>query len=112
MNKTKVVVLIAPEDAVPFRENDSPFQDAIGGNPRLRDRVDLRFARGEERIEAAKDAEVVVCGKLFPELVASATNLRWVSFWIAGLDKQVTPELKARNLFITNASGVHAPNIA
>jgi phosphoglycerate dehydrogenase-like enzyme len=112
MKKTRVVVLIAPEDAVPFREGASPFQEAIQRDPGLRDRVELRFARGEERIEAIKDAEVAVCGQLSPELLASASNLRWVSFWIAGLDKQVTPELKARNLFITNASGVHAPNIA
>jgi D-2-hydroxyacid dehydrogenase (NADP+) len=112
MNRIKVAVLIAPEDAVPFRENASPFQEAIEGNPRLRDRVELRFARAEERIVAIKDAEVVVCGRLSPELIASASELRWVSFWIAGLDKQVTPELKARNVFITNASGVHAPNIA
>lgn len=112
MNKIRVVVLIAPEDAVPFREDASPFQETIEGNPRLRDRVELRFARAETRIEAIKDAEVLVCGKLSPELIASASNLRWVSFWIAGLDKQIPPELKARNVLITNASGVHAPNIA
>jgi phosphoglycerate dehydrogenase-like enzyme len=112
MNKIKVVVLIAPEDAVPFREGASPFQEAIEGNPRLRDRVALHFARAEERIDAIKDAEVVVCGKLSPELIAAAANLRWVSFWIAGLDNQVTPELEAHHVLITNASGVHAPNIA
>lgn len=112
MNKIRVVVLIAPEDAVPFREDASPFQEIIERDPRLRDSVELRFARAEERIEAIKDAEVVVCGRLSPELIASAFKLRWVSFWIAGLDKQVSPELKARNVFITNASGVHAPNIA
>jgi len=112
MNKIKVVVLITSEDAVPFREGASPFQEAIEGNPLLRDRVELRFARNEERIDAIKDAEVVVCGKLSPELVEAAASLRWVNFWIAGLDRQITPELKARNPFITNASGVHAPNIA
>jgi hypothetical protein len=68
MNKTKVVVLIDPEDAVPFRENASPFQEALEGNPRLHDRIELCFARDEERIEAIKDAEVVVCGKLSPSL--------------------------------------------
>jgi D-2-hydroxyacid dehydrogenase (NADP+) len=112
MNKTKVVVLIAPQDAVPFRENSSPFQEAIEARPGLRGRIELRIAKAEERIEAIKDAEVAVCGGLSPELLANASNLRWVSFWIAGLDKQVTPELEARNLLITNASGVHAPNIA
>jgi len=112
MNKIKVVVLIAPEDAVRFREDASPFQEFIEGNSRLRDCVALRFARAEERIEAIKDAEVVVCGQLPSELIAAAANLRWVSFWIAGLDKQVPPELAARIVFITNASGVHAPNIA
>ena len=112
MNKTRVVVLIGPDDAVPFREGDSPFQEAIERGSRLRDRVELRFARGPERIDAIKQAEVVVCGQLSPDLIAAASNLRWVSFWIAGLDKQATPELKSRDVFITNASGVHAPNIA
>jgi D-2-hydroxyacid dehydrogenase (NADP+) len=112
MNRTKVVVLISAEDAVPFRGDASPFQEAIECSPRLRGRVELGFARAEERIEAIKDAEVVVCGNISPELIASAPRLRWISFWIAGLDRQVTPDLKARNIFITNASGVHAPNIA
>src|SRR5215510_7571174 len=112
MNKTKVVVLIAPEEAVPFRENASPFEEVIKANPRLCESVGLRFARGEERIETIKDAEVAVCGRLTPELTAAGRNLRWVSFWIAGLDTQVTPALLDRNVFITNASGVHGPNIA
>lgn len=111
-NRIRVVVLTAAEDAVPFRENASLFQEAIEGNPSLRDHVELRFARDEERSEAIKEAEVVVCGALSPELIESASNVRWISFWIAGLDKQVTPELRARNVLITNASGVHAPSIA
>lgn len=112
MEKTKVALLIGPEDAVQIRESAPAFQEAIEGNARLRDRVELRIARAEERIDAIKSAEVVVCGGLSAELIESASNLRWVSFWIAGLDRQVTPELKSRNVFITNASGVHAPNIA
>lgn len=112
MKKTKVALLIGPEDAVPMRENATAFQEAIEGNAKLRDRVELHIARNEERIEAIKSAEVVVCGGLSAELIESASNLRWVSFWIAGLDRHASPELRNRNVFITNASGVHAPNIA
>jgi len=68
--------------------------------------------KGADALTAIEDAEVVVCGKLPPELLSAAPRLRWISFWSAGLDKAVTPEMEERHLLLTNASGVHGPNIA
>ena len=56
--------------------------------------------------------DVVVCGNLSPELLDKAAALRWIAFWSAGMDGKYTPELQSRNLLLTNASGVHGPNIA
>ncbi len=78
----------------------------------LRKRVELRFAIGNSAAEPIRDAEVVVCGNLSADLLACAEKLRWVSFWSAGLDNKVTPELEARRLLLTSANGVHGPNIA
>ena len=44
--------------------------------------------------------------------LARAARLRWLSSVAAGLDEIVTPALLARGVAITNASGVHGPNIA
>ena len=44
--------------------------------------------------------------------LARAAALRWLSSVAAGLDEIITPALLARGIAITNASGVHGPNIA
>ena len=107
MSRTVVLALLAPEDgdAVPFRQE-------IEGDPALADQVELRFAARDTAREAIAEAEVVVGGNLPADLLAAAKRLRWVSFWSAGLDNKLTPEILARDLRITNASGVHGPNIA
>ncbi len=107
MNKTTALILLAPDDA-----DAASFRDAIASRDDLRDRVELRFARTQDAQEAIADADIIACGNLSPELLDAASNLRWIAFWSAGLDGKVTPQLAARNLFLTNASGVHGPNIA
>ncbi len=107
MSGLVVLVLLAAEDT-----DAAPFRAVIEADPVLRERVELRFGRREAAQEAIADAEVVCCGNLSPELLAAAGHLRWISFWSAGMDGKATTELMARNLLLTNASGVHGPNIA
>lgn len=107
MSKTVVLVLLKPED-----EDSLPFREALERDGVLRERVDLRFSDVAGATAHIGEAEVVVCGNLPPDLLAQAQRLRWIAYWSAGMDGKVTPELQARNLFLTNASGVHGPNIA
>src|ERR1700733_8062247 len=107
MRKITILVMITPTD-----KNAIPFREAIEGNVKLRSRVELRFATAEAAPSLIQEAEVVECLKLPAELLAAAPNLRWASFWSAGLDNGITPEMEALGLLITSASGVHGPNIA
>lgn len=107
MSGTVVLVLLSPDDG-----DTAIFRNALEADPALRERIELRFAAGEAAHRAIVDAEVVLGGSVPPDLLAAATRLRWVSFWSAGLDNKLTPELLARDLHITNASGIHGPNIA
>src|SRR4029079_8225906 len=61
---------------------------------------------------ALAGADIVVTGGLSDDALARAPRLRWFSSVAAGLDEIVTPPLLARGIAITNASGVHGPNIA
>lgn len=107
MSKTVVLVLLPLDD-----KDSTAYREAVESDPALRGRVQVRFARGESAREAITDAEIVVCGNVSPEMVAAAPRLRWISYWSAGLDGKVRPDIEARGLRVTNASGVHGPNIA
>ena len=107
MRKTVVVVMLAPED-----RDAVSFRNAVESDAELKAGVELRFATGEAAKEAVADAEVIVGGTVSPDVLAAAPKLRWIAFWSAGLDGKVTPAMVERGLTITNASGVHGPNIA
>lgn len=65
--------------------------------------------------ESVADAEIIVAGSAVDELLASANKIRWVAFWNAGIDASLTPALLeriAQGLLVTNASGVHGPQMA
>ncbi|MDI3340114.1 MAG: D-2-hydroxyacid dehydrogenase [Sphaerobacter sp.] len=61
---------------------------------------------------ALAGAQALVAWQVPPEALAAATALRWVHFPGAGVDSLLTPELRARELVVTNNRGVAAPNIA
>jgi D-3-phosphoglycerate dehydrogenase len=69
------------------------------------------LATRDQLISALADAEVFY-GWHSPEVFAHAPKLRWIQSTAAGLDKLLTPEVVARGLTITNASGVHASAVA
>jgi phosphoglycerate dehydrogenase-like enzyme len=103
---TRILIEAPPDsaDAAYFR----------GALARFEGRVALTFAasEGEDFARALPDADVVVTGGLTDDELARAGRLRWFSSVAAGLDGIVTPAMLARGIAITNASGVHGPNIA
>ena len=107
MNKT--VILVSMAETEPEAKH---FADVVENDAELRDRIELRFASREEMPKRIMDAQILVCGGVSAEALAAANNLRWLAFWSAGLDGKITPEMTNRHLLITNASGVHGPNIA
>jgi phosphoglycerate dehydrogenase-like enzyme len=98
---------------------DSPdaayFRAALA---RFEGRVALTFAAGEGAADGADfaralaGADIAVTAALSDAELARAPRLRWLSSVAAGLDEIITPALLARGVAITNASGVHGPNIA
>ncbi len=57
------------------------------------------------------DAQVFF-GYCDPAVFAQAQHLQWIQTSSAGLDAILTPALIQRGLLVTNASGVHAPQMA
>ncbi len=107
MSRRVVLVALDPKDS-----DAKPFRDAIEGDALLREQVQVHFVTGEAIGAHIGEAEVVCCGNLSASYVEQAKALRWISFWSAGLDGKVTPQLLERNLMLTTASGVHGANIA
>jgi len=98
-------------DVPPGSVDAGYFQTALA---RFDGRVAVTFAdaAGDDFARALPDADVVVTGGLTDDELARAGRLRWFSSVAAGLDEIVTPALLGRGVAITNASGVHGPNIA
>ncbi|MCW3098998.1 MAG: Phosphoglycerate dehydrogenase and related dehydrogenase [Chthonomonadaceae bacterium] len=107
MSKTVVLVMLPAGD-----KDEQAFQDAIAADAELKERVELRFGRGDEAKAQIGEAEIVVSGHVSEELLEAAPHLRWIAFWSAGMDGKINETMRARNLALTNASGVHGPNIA
>ncbi|AKU93488.1 D-3-phosphoglycerate dehydrogenase [Labilithrix luteola] len=98
----RITVALAPDsnDGATLREALVPFGP----------RVSLSFS--SELGAEIEDAEVIVAQSLSDEQVARAKRLRWFASWAAGVDKSARPGLLERKILLTNASGVHGPNIA
>jgi D-2-hydroxyacid dehydrogenase (NADP+) len=75
-------------------------------------RVTTRFATGPTLAGALASAEIVATKRPTEAQIASAPKLRWLSSWAAGVERIATPAFVARGILLTNASGVHGPNIA
>lgn len=97
---TKIVV----HDQLPFEDRsiDLIRRTAPGAH--------VVVATKEQLPSELVDAEIFF-GFHLPEVFRVARQLRWIQTTAAGLDKLLVPELVARNFTITNASGVHAPQV-
>ena len=74
---------------------------------------DIRLAHtpAEER-EAIAAAPIATGSHLGDDLLAAATDLRYFACTYAGYEHLPLDGLEARNVTVTNAAGIHAPNIA
>ncbi|HEX3765198.1 MAG TPA: D-2-hydroxyacid dehydrogenase [Kofleriaceae bacterium] len=104
MASVHVLVAIAADSA-----NAASFRTALA---RFGDRVTLTFATGAEFSRAVPDAEVIVALGLSDDDLALARRLCWMSSWGAGVEHVARPALFERGIVLTNASGVHGPNVA
>ena len=57
-------------------------------------------------------ADAITAWELEPEALAAAKNLHWFHCAAAGVEHLMRPDVFARDLILTNNSGVHAANIA
>lgn len=75
---------------------------------------EITFVRApfEEMDALLPVADAVVAWDLSPEQILAAPRLRWLQSFAAGVDRMPFAELTARSIVVTNASGVHAANIA
>jgi phosphoglycerate dehydrogenase-like enzyme len=96
-------------DVPPGSTDEGYFRTALA---RFDGRIAVTYADGDAFVRALPEAEVVVAGDLTDDHLARAHQLRWLSSVAAGLDEIATPAILARGIAITNASGVHGPNIA
>ncbi len=107
MSRIEVLALMSLES-----EDARTLRAQVASDAFLAERYHFTFSEPAGAAQAAAQAEVIVCGGLPEELLAAAPKLKWIAYWSAGLDGKIPPELRARPIRVTNASGVHGPNIA
>ena len=82
----------------------------------LRERLDdyeVHLARSDsEEVELVADAEIVVGGDMRDEVFEAAENLELFACSSAGVGHLDLEAFRERGIAVTNASGVHGPNIA
>jgi phosphoglycerate dehydrogenase-like enzyme len=103
---TKILVLGDPAHGIPSSEYAAALRE------RLPDATVVHPETSEERLEEAADAEVITGGFLPDDLLAAADDLRLFAAQSAGTDHLPVDRLRERGVAVTNASGVHGPNIA
>jgi phosphoglycerate dehydrogenase-like enzyme/glyoxylase-like metal-dependent hydrolase (beta-lactamase superfamily II) len=75
---------------------------------------EVEFIPAKSEEEAAKvigDADAVL-GFCTPEIVKAGKNLRWIQSGHAGIDKELTQELKDSKIVLTSMARVHGPEAA
>jgi len=106
MGDRTILVLRAGPHGMPTSEYGEEIRER-----RPEDDVVVARTRSEE-VEHVADAEVVTGGEIDRELLASAESLRLFAGLAAGYEHLPLVTLEERGVAVTNASGVHAPNIA
>ena len=72
----------------------------------------ITIVEGELRPEAVADADAIVASRFSADVLAAAPRLRWLQTSGAGVDRWPLAELAAREVIVTNASGIHAINMS
>ena len=103
---SKVVVLNQSAHGIPASELVAAIRERLPG-------VDVAFAQtpADER-ELIPDADIVAGGSMDEELLALADDLRYFACSSAGVGHLPLDAFEERGVAVTNASGVHGPNIA
>jgi phosphoglycerate dehydrogenase-like enzyme/glyoxylase-like metal-dependent hydrolase (beta-lactamase superfamily II) len=65
----------------------------------------------EEAAGVAEDADAVV-GFCTPDIVRAGRNLRWIQVGHAGVDKELSAELAASKIVLTNTARIYGPQVA
>jgi phosphoglycerate dehydrogenase-like enzyme/glyoxylase-like metal-dependent hydrolase (beta-lactamase superfamily II) len=75
---------------------------------------DVLFVPVKNAAEAAKEAADAdaVLGFCTAEIVKAGTRLRWIQVGHAGVEKDISPELKGGKIVLTNMARLHGPNVA
>lgn len=75
---------------------------------------EVLFIPVEDAAEAAREAAAAdaVLGFASPEIVKAGKKLRWIQVGHAGVEKDISPELKASEVVLTNTQRLYGPNVA
>lgn len=97
-----------PGAADMYHVHEGQFWRALGSDD-LRDRVRLTIGIGSEQEDAIEAADVLV-GWQFPrELIARATNLRWIHVIGAGVEHLHPLDWVPEGVVVSTSSGAHVP---
>ncbi|KAB1197596.1 MULTISPECIES: D-2-hydroxyacid dehydrogenase [Haloferax] len=103
---TRILVLDQAAHDIPAEE----YVDAL--RERLPDATVVHPKTTAETLDAARDADVITGTYLQRDVLAAADELQLFAGAAAGYDHLPMAELRERSVTVTNASGVHGPNIA
>ncbi len=104
-----VHIINIPGSADMYLVREEQFWTALRGADDLRDRVRLTIGLGSEQQEAIEAADVLV-GWQFPrDLVARATNLRWIHVIGAGVEHLHPLDWVPEGVVVSTSSGAHVP---
>jgi cyclase len=75
---------------------------------------EVLFVPVQDAKEAAKEAATAdaVIGFCTADIVRAAKGLRWIQVGHAGVEKDLTPELRASKVVLTNTQRLYGPNVA
>ncbi|ELZ30940.1 phosphoglycerate dehydrogenase-like oxidoreductase [Halogeometricum pallidum JCM 14848] len=103
---TKILVLGDSAHGIPASEYATALRE------RLPDATVVHPETSDGRLNEAADAEIITGTYLPDELLAAAEELRLFAAQSAGTDHLPVDRLREHGVAVTNASGVHGPNIA
>jgi D-2-hydroxyacid dehydrogenase (NADP+) len=71
------------------------------------------FYSPQEAVEVLPDAEIIITfGRLDRDILKTCRSLKWVFSMSAGVEKLPLAELREMGVTVTNARGIHGPQIA